>query len=162
MRGPLPGRIINRALHMLARFTPGSGVRVFLHRCRGVRIGENVFIGDDVYLENEYPTQVEIGDGVQIAPRTLILAHFRGPGKLIIEKNVYIGPCCVISAPGGKVVTIGEGAVLSAGSVVNADVPPFTLVGAIAAEPLARVGKPANQVKSYEDFVSNLFPIRRK
>lgn len=160
MRQPLPRRIINRLLHKLARFMPGSRVRVFLHRLRGVRIDGNVFIGDDVYLENEYPDQVEIEEGVQIAPRVLVLAHFCGAGKLVIRKNVYVGPCCTLSAPGGKVVTIGEGSVIGAGSVVNADVPPFTLVSGVPAVPVATVRRPANQAKCYDDFVSGLFPIR--
>ncbi|MCE5242537.1 MAG: acyltransferase [Syntrophobacteraceae bacterium] len=160
MRQPLSRRIINRLLHKLARFIPGSKARIFLHRLRGVKIAGNVFIGDDVYLENEYPNQVEIHEGVEIAPRVLVLAHFCGTGKLIIQKNVYIGPSCTISAPGGKVVTVGEGSVIGAGSVVNADVPPFTLVSGVPAAPVATVRKPANQAKCYDDFVSNLFPIR--
>src|SRR5262249_7048085 len=52
----------NRILHKLARAVPGSTtLRPALHRWRGVAIGHNVFIGDDVYLENEFPELVEIG-----------------------------------------------------------------------------------------------------
>ena len=45
----------------MARFLPGStSLRPFLHKLRGVRIQGDVFIGDDVYIENEYPECIEI------------------------------------------------------------------------------------------------------
>ena len=52
----------NRVLHLIARNVPGCGFRRFLHRCRGMKVGAEVFIGDDVYLENEYPERIEIQD----------------------------------------------------------------------------------------------------
>src|SRR5580704_1064032 len=58
-------RVSNRILQFAARVAPGSqSFRPLLHRLRGVSIGKNVFIGDDVYLENEYPECVEIQDNV--------------------------------------------------------------------------------------------------
>ncbi len=87
IRKPLVVRFVRRILHSLARILPGAtSVRPFLHRLRGVRIGKNVFIGDEVYLENEYPERVEIQDGVRISVRATILAHTLGPGNVIIEK----------------------------------------------------------------------------
>ena len=60
----------NRILHLIARFGPGATTfRPYLHKLRGVKIYGNVFIGDDVYLENEYPEAVEIHDGAGIALR---------------------------------------------------------------------------------------------
>ncbi len=53
---------------------------------------------------------------------------------IIIGDNVWIGSEAII-LPG---VTIGEGAVVSAGAVVMSDVPPYTLVG----------GNPARQMRS--------------
>lgn len=71
--------MLYRILHILARFSPGATtVRRFLHKLRGVRIYGKVFIGDDVYLENEYPDCMEIHDQAQIALRSRIMAHFRG------------------------------------------------------------------------------------
>ncbi len=56
----------NRLLHLMARQLPGAtGLRVRLHRWRGVKVGLNVFIGDEVYLENEYPERIEIQDGAR-------------------------------------------------------------------------------------------------
>ena len=75
-------RVCNRLLHQLARSLPGaSSLRPFLHRLRGVKIHGKVYIGDDVYLENEYPECIEIHDEVQIGLRTTVIAHTRGPYK---------------------------------------------------------------------------------
>jgi hypothetical protein len=80
-------RISNRILHLLARFSPGATtIRPFLHKLRGVKIRGKIFIGDDVYIENEYPECIEINDEAQIVLRTTIMAHFRGTGKVIIGK----------------------------------------------------------------------------
>ena len=116
-------RILGRGLHLVARFAPGAwSVRPFLHRLRGVRIGKNVFIGEEVYLENEYPERVEIQDGVQISIRATILAHTRGPGTIILEKGCYIGPHVVVVTSAGKTLRVGEGAVVAAGCVITKDV----------------------------------------
>ncbi len=162
MKRSLTRRLINRPLHLLARFIPGAtSVRVFIHRLRGVKIIGSVFIGDDVYLENEYPEQIEIHDGAEIALRTVIMAHFLGPGKVIIGANAYIGPNCVITAPGGKTLTIGEASVVGAGSVVTGDVQSFTMVSGVPAKPIATVTVPATKVKTYDDFIFGLKPIRK-
>ena len=117
----------NRMLHKLARSAPGStSLRCALHRLRGVAIGQNVFIGDEVYLENEFPELIDIGDGSAIGLRTVIMAHVGRPdlktglltGRVVIGKNVWIGACCFIAASPGTSLTIGDGAVIGAGSVI--------------------------------------------
>jgi len=141
----------------MARFSPGAtSFRPFLHRLRGVKIYGRVFIGDDVYIENEHPECVEIHDQAQIVIRTVIMAHFRGTGKVVIGEKVWIGPCCVIAASPGQTLTIGEGAVLAAGSVVTKDVPPFTFMGGVPAKPIARVTVPMSLSTSFDDFKSGL------
>jgi acetyltransferase-like isoleucine patch superfamily enzyme len=154
-------RVANRLLHSLARICPGSySLRPRLHRLRGVRIGRHVFIGDDVYLENEYPECVEIGDNCEIGLRSVIMAHLRGPGRVVIEPNVWVGPCCLIAGANGRVLTIGEGAVIGGGSIITADVPPHAFVkspshaqAAIASVPLASA--------TYQEFVRGLRPMPR-
>lgn len=154
-------RCLNRVLHLCARFSPGcTSVRPFLHKLRGVRIEGSVFIGDDVYLENEYPECIEIYDGAQITLRSTIIAHFRGTGKVVIGKNAWIGPHSVVAASSpGQVLNIGEGAVLAAGSVVTKDIAAFTFVGGVPAKPIAKVSIPMTLTTTYEDFVRGLAPI---
>ena len=160
MHKSLLRRVANRILHLIAQFAPGATtVRPFLHKLRGVNIHGTVFIGDQVYLENEYPEMVEIHNGVQIVLRSIIMCHFRGTGKIVIEPNVWIGPNCVITAPTGRTLTIGEGSVVAASSVVTQDVPKFMFVGGSPAKPIARVTVPMTLNTLYEDFKNGLAPL---
>ena len=153
----------NRFLHLLCRFLPGATtVRPFLHRLRGVKIHGRVFIGDEVYIENEYPECVEIQDQAQIAVRTTIITHINGPGKVIIGKKAFIGANCVIVGSPGRTVTIGEGAVLTASSVASTSIPPYTLWRGNPAEPVAKVTVPLTAETSYEEFTRGLTPLTRK
>ncbi len=154
-------RIVNRSLHLFAMFLPGSKtIRPFLHRIRGVTIHGSVFIGDQVYIENEYPECVEIGEETQIGIRSMIIAHFRGPGKIIIGKKVWIGPNCVISTSMGRTLTIGDRAVIGASSVVTSDVPAGIFVCSERAKPVAKVTVPWTEDTSYEDMIRGLVPLR--
>jgi acetyltransferase-like isoleucine patch superfamily enzyme len=155
-------RISNRFLHVLARFSPGcTSVRPFLHRLRGVSIGKDVFIGDDVYLENEHPSAVEIQDGVHISLRAIILAHTRGAGRLVIEKDAFIGPNAVIVTFGNRTLRIGEGAVIGAGVVIGKDVPAKAFVPSPAAVPVASAQVPLTRAETMESFVRGLVPLDR-
>src|SRR5580704_8877392 len=148
MSASLPRRISNRLLHVLARFSPGcTTLRPFLHRMRGVKVGKDVFIGDDVYLENEHPSAVEIQDGVHISLRAIILAHTRGPGKLVIGKDAFIGPNAVIATSGNRTLHIGEGAVIGAGVVIGRDVPERAFVPSPAAAPMATAMVPLTKAE---------------
>jgi len=149
-------------LHLLARFGPGStSFRPFLHRLRGVEVGKNVFIGDDVYLDNEHPEGIEIQDGVQISIRATILAHTRGAGKIIFERDSYIGPHAVIVTSGGKMLRIGEGAVIGAGCVITRDVKPHTFISGEFGKPVAEARVPLTKAARMEDFIRGLAPLRQ-
>ena len=153
-------RIFNRVLGLAARLAPGAtSLRPFLHRVRGVRITGRVFVGDDVYIENEYPECVELEDGSQICLRSVLIAHTRGSGRIIIKKDAFVGANCVITAAPGRTLTVGEGSVVIASSVVASDVPQGTLFGCEKAKPLARVTVPLTMSTSYEDFLAGLRPL---
>lgn len=155
-------RLANRWFHLLARFGPGAtSLRPFLHKLRGVHIHGEVWIGEDVYLENEYPEAIELHEGVVITLRTIILAHFKGLGKVIVERNVRIGPNCTITTSPGKTLIIGEGSMLAAGSVVIKSVPPFTLVGGVPASPLATISSPLGKGMDYKTWREGLRPIQK-
>ena len=160
MEKTLLRRIINRILAFMARFGPGATtIRPFLHRLRGVRISGRVFIGDDVYIENEYPECVELEDGAQICLRSVLIAHTRAVGRIVVKKNAFIGASCVITAVPGRTLTIGEGSVVTAASLVSTDVPPRTLFGIEKAKPLAQVRVPLTMDTDYEKFVAGLRPL---
>ena len=158
--------ICNRLLQILARNLPGGrGFRVLLHRLRGVTIGKNVFIGTDVIIETALPHLVYIGDHVALGTRCLLLAHFDGDvvnrtfsedTTLKIHSNVFIGPGAIILPR----VTIGEGAVVAAGSVVTKNVPPRCMVQGNPAEVVAKCDTPLSASTSTWDFVRGLRRVR--
>jgi serine acetyltransferase len=160
MKRSVPRQFFNRVLHLMARFLPGStNLRPFLHRLRGVKIAKSVFIGEEVYLDNEYPEAIELREGALIGLRTTIVAHTRGPGRVIIGKNVVLGAGTLVTCVGGKTLEIGEGAVIGAGSVVGNSIPPFTFCGNARVRPLATVTVPFTLDTSYEEFIRGLRPL---
>jgi acetyltransferase-like isoleucine patch superfamily enzyme len=154
-------RVFNRMLHSMGRICPGAtSLRPFLHRMRGVKIGKNVFIGDDVYLENEYPELVELLDNTIISTRCTILAHTRGVGRVTIGPNVLIGPGVQIVCPVGKALKIGEGSVISTGSVISSSVAPKMLIAPPRSVGIGTITVPWNASGSFEQFVAGIRPLR--
>jgi galactoside O-acetyltransferase len=108
-------------------------------------IGNNVMINAGCYLSAEGGLEIE--DFVLIGPNSNILSaghNYSDPtntiqnqrlsyGKIIIKKDVWIGASCVLL----QGITIGEGAVIGAGSVVTRDIPSMAVA----------VGNPAKVVK---------------
>ena len=52
--------------------------------------------------------------------------------NITIGKNVFLNTSCYFQEQGG--ITIGDGAIAAAGSVVTKDVPPKTVVGGVPAK----------------------------
>lgn len=155
-------RAFNRFLHLLCRFGPGgTTLRPLLHRMRGVKIGKNVWIGDDVYLDNEFPERIEVDHGAVIQLRTTIVAHTLGAGRVVIGKNAFIGAGSVVITSGSRTLVIGEGAVIMAASLVTGSIAPYTMYGSDASKPLARITKPITDGTTYEEFMTALRPLSR-
>jgi acetyltransferase-like isoleucine patch superfamily enzyme len=104
-------------------------------------IEDNVDLAKDVLVNSS--GSVFIGARTLIGYRTQILSanHTIPPkgvpfpisgdkyGQITIQKDVWIGANCIITAG----VTIGVGAVIAAGSVVTKDVESFAIVGGVPA-----------------------------
>ena len=115
----------------------------------GVKIGEHCFINTKRWPSEPY--LIFIGNHVQITRDVSIFTHGGGNairknhpdfdmfGKVVIEDWAYIGAHSII-LPG---VTIGEGALVAAGSVVTKSVPPYTVVG----------GNPARVICTTEQYL---------
>lgn len=156
--------ITNRLLQFIAGKSPGAKtLRVTLNRWRGVRIGENVWIGFDSILETGFPEFLRIGDNVVIGMRVIIIAHFRGMElaansdgtTVVLEDDVFVGPGCIILPN----VRIGQGSVVCAGSVVTRDIPPMTMVRGNPAVPIARCGVPLTMGTSKAEFARHRKPL---
>lgn len=114
----------------------------------GVEVGSNCLIAT-----RKWPTEpylVKIGNNVQLTNCVSIHTHGGGNsvrkdhpdfdvfGKVVIEDWAYVGAYSQIM-PG---VTIGEGALVAAGSIVTKSVPPHTVVG----------GNPARFICTTEEY----------
>jgi len=158
--------VIGRILHTIAFVVPfGSSLRPALHRMRGVRIGKNVWISKYVYLDENHPECISIGDNSTIGFRSTVFAHTyfgprlkNNPDKVVIGNNVFIGPHCLILAN----VTIGDNCVIKGGTVVTRNVPPNTMLAMPSPEAIATLTVPLTSEHSYEEFVKGIKPIRKK
>jgi len=151
--------MVNRCFQLLARIMPGgTTLRVSLHRARGVRIGKNVWIGYDVILDTSEPQLITIEDGCAVSTRVTIVAHMRELEQGVnIQHDAFIGPGAIILPN----VTIGHGAVVTAGSVVTRSVPPMTVVQGNPAVPVATCGIPLQPETRMKEFSRQLRPYHR-
>lgn len=115
----------------------------------GVTIGENCLIATKGWSTEPY--MITIGNYVQVTNGVLIHTHggshvarqqcpnFDVFGKVHIKDGAYIGANSQIM-PG---VTIGEGALVAAGSIVTKSVAPHTVVG----------GNPARYICTVDEYI---------
>ena len=124
-------------------------IRPKLWKIMGAKVGKNVFIGYEVMMDNSHPELIELEDHVHIANRCTLLCHQRDltnykvgddyaklpytKSKIILKKGCLIGMNTMLM-PG---VTVGEGAIVGAFSLVTKDIPPWTIA----------TGRPAKVIK---------------
>jgi acetyltransferase-like isoleucine patch superfamily enzyme len=142
--------LAQKLLHIAARFCIHGGLRVVLYRSMGARIGRDVFIGLDAYLDDQFPELIVIEDSVTISFRVTIAVHDDArrmdrleAGKLqgtvapvVLERGCYLGAGCLL-LPG---VTIGERSIVAAGAVVTRDVPAGKVAAGVPARVIKDVG----------------------
>jgi acetyltransferase-like isoleucine patch superfamily enzyme len=156
--------IVSHLLQFLAFFVPfGGSLRPQFHKFRGVKIGMNVWISKYVYIDDNHPDAVTIGDNSTIGIRASLITHlYFGPFQkdnfhpVTIGKNVYIGPHCIILPN----VTIGDNCVIQGGTVVSRNVPPNTMLGYPSPKALAKVTVPLTSENSYNEFIMGLRPLK--
>ncbi|ULT56391.1 acyltransferase [Neobacillus drentensis] len=115
----------------LGRYTPFLGMKNWLYRTfLGVKVGEQTSFALMVMLDVMFPEKISVGRNTVIGYNTTILAHeylikeYR-LGPVEIGSEVMIGANSTI-LPG---IMIGDGAIVSAGTLVHKDVPPGCFVG---------------------------------
>lgn len=146
------GWLIRRFIYK-KRIISGDNVAIDEHVC--IKYPERLSIGNNSYIGRNSMIQasgfLEIGNDVIIGPyvkiwssdhifdRLDIAIHLQGHSfaKVIIGNDVWIGTNTVIL----KGISIGDGAVVAAGSLVNKDVPKYAVVA----------GNPAKVIKYRDD-----------
>lgn len=124
-------------------------IRPIFWRWMGAKVGKDCFIGYEVWVDMTNTELIEMEDHVHIANRCLLLCHQRDLSdyhigddyaklgyhkrKIVLKKGCLIGMNSMVM-PG---VTIGEGAIVGAGSLVTKDIPAWTIA----------TGRPAKVVK---------------
>ena len=124
-------------------------LRPWVLRKIGCHVGKNVFVGDNVRIDGGHADLIYIEDHAHIAGGTRLLCHQRDLSDYCIGddyaklgyllKPIHLKKGCLVGMesfvmPG---VTIGEGAIVGAGSLVTKDVPAWTIA----------TGRPAKVVK---------------
>lgn len=150
-----------------ARLGRGTKVWINVQIREDVVLGENCIVSKDVYIDH----RVNIGDRCKIQNSVSI---YHG---VCIENDVFIGPnACftndrvprafnadwkvvpTIVKNGASIganstlicgITVGEYAMVAAGSVVTHNVEPYTLVRGNPARPVARIDKTGNKVEEF-------------
>ena len=97
--------------------------------CEGVTIEDDVFIGHNVtFINDMYPRATAEGGGLQTEADWVCI-------PTLIKKGASIGSSATVLAG----VTVGENAIVGAGSVVTKDVPPGTIVAGNPAKVLRKI-----------------------
>jgi len=124
-----------------------------IHPTASLRCGENIYLGKNSHI-NQYcciwasrNSKIMLGDNLLMGPGVKIFSSNHGSKMgvpmnvqppierdIIIGNDVWLGANAVVVAG----VTIGDGAIVAAGSVVTKDMPAYTIVGGIPAKPLKK------------------------
>ena len=133
----LTGRQVDESVTLFPPVTADFG--------RNIRLGQRVFINSGCRFQDQ--GGVTIGDDSLIGHNTVLATLDHGihpdhrgdmdPAPIIIGRNVWIGANVTIL----KGVTVGDNAIVAAGSIVTKDVPADVIV----------VGAPARVVRSVHD-----------
>jgi len=121
-----------------ASICPIPGLRMGLYKIGGVVIGADTYINMHVHMIIEYNSKatVKLGERVAVAPgvvfaavsggyKAKVMEYFEEINQpIIIEDDVWIGANVTI-LPG---ITIGKMSVIGAGTVVNKNVEPGSVV----------------------------------
>lgn len=146
-------------------------LRPFILRRMGCKVGKGCFIGDYVRVDTSHTDMITLTleDNVSIASGSRFQCHQRDFRDYCVEddymkldyivKPILLKKGCLVGMETFVMsgVTIGEGAIVGAGSLVTKDVPAWTI----------STGRPASVIKEiprreiYETSISNSSPSRR-
>jgi len=109
----------------------GKNCKISSHTfiCEGVHIEDNVFIGHNVtFINDKYPRATAEDGGLQTEEDWKVVETF-------IKKGASVGSSSTILCG----VTVGENAIVGAGSVVTKDVPANSIVAGVPARVIKKI-----------------------
>ena len=119
----------------ISRFTRAS-----MYRWAGVNIEKGIVRIGKIHIDTIHPEDVSIGNGTGIADGVHLITHYMDVknmrefayfrGQIRIGRYCYIGTNTIFT----KGVTVGDGAIIGAGSVVNKDIPPYEVWAGVPAK----------------------------
>jgi acetyltransferase-like isoleucine patch superfamily enzyme len=115
----------------------GANCKISSHTfiCEGVMIEDNVFVGHNVaFINDTYPRATSEGGALQTEADWKV-------ESTRVKRGASIGSGCTILAN----LSIGEGAIVGAGSVVTKDVPANTIVAGNPARVLRKIDDPGKK-----------------
>lgn len=127
-------KIFNTILARVAYRCPSNKLRIQLHRWRGCHIGDNCYLGQFCIVDNLAPEYIYMEDNSNVNADCMILTHFNPAPRfksifsaevrpVLIKAGAMVAVRCTIM-PG---VTIGKFATVTAGTVVDKDVPDYNM-----------------------------------
>jgi acetyltransferase-like isoleucine patch superfamily enzyme len=111
--------------------TVGKNCKISSHTfiCEGVHIEDNVFVGHNVtFINDKVPRATAANGSLQTEDDWKVVETF-------IKKGASIGSSATIMCG----LTVGENAVIGAGSVVTKDVPPNSIVAGVPAKVIKKL-----------------------
>ncbi len=162
----MPAAFIHPTANVSAGAQIGDGSKIWINAQirEGASIGRDCIVSKDVYIDHA----VQIGDRCKIQNSVSV---YHG---VTIEDEVFVGPNATFTNDrvprafnagwqitptlikrGASIganatlicgITVGEYAMVAAGSVVTRDVPPYTLVMGNPARPVAQIDRAGNRV----------------
>lgn len=157
-------RFKDHVLQQWAMRAAWNSTRIRCQRHRGVAIGKGVHWGTNVFIDPPYPYFVVVEDGASLAGNNTLLTHTKASAyhsrvvesfvaPIIVHKNAWVAVGVTI-LPGCE---IGEGAIVSTGSVVTKDIPPLTMASGNPAKvvsDMARLLKKNYDAEEYERILT--------
>ncbi|MFC1769271.1 acyltransferase [Nanoarchaeota archaeon] len=134
----------------LLRYSPPTNLKNWIYRRFGAKIGKDVAIAYNCFLDPLYPELIEIGDNTLVGSDCEIATHeivnnYWTLGRCKIGKNCMIGAFSLIGA--GQV--IGDNVILGLRSFVNKPIPSNQFWGGSPAKLIKEIG--VNDLKLKED-----------
>jgi maltose O-acetyltransferase len=131
---------------------------------KGLFLGKKVYLNDGFFIDPAHCHLISIADNVTFGPSVTILAHDASTKKFStgtrvalvkIEQGVFVGARAII-LPG---VTIGENAIIGAGSVVTKNIPANEIWGGNPAKKICTIEEAQQKFNSvdYPQFSESIF-----